>query len=241
MDLIRSLLFNAAFFAWSGTLLLIGLPLLLIERQGVRRLGVAWARGTMLLLRVLAGVRVEYRGPRLAGGRVIAAKHQSAFDTFVFYALADDPAYVMKEELTSIPVFGALSRHQRMIVVDRKGGATALKRMLRESRTAIDEHRQIVIFPQGTRTAPGTTAADAPYQPGVAALYQSLGVAVTPVALNSGLHWGRRSFVKRPGRIVIEALPEIPSGLSRPEFMSRLEAAIEDGSRRLEQSDTTRP
>ncbi|MBM3526209.1 MAG: 1-acyl-sn-glycerol-3-phosphate acyltransferase, partial [Alphaproteobacteria bacterium] len=138
------------------------------------------------------------------------------------------------EELMAIPIYGRLSRHQRMIVVDRKGGGTALKRMLRESETAIADGRQIVIFPQGTRTAPGVDTGSVPYQSGIAALYQSLKRPVTPVALNSGIVWGRRAFNKRPGTIVVEILPEIPPGLTRAAFMATLEDAIETTTRRLE-------
>lgn len=231
---LRSLIFNACFFALTGALAIVSVPLLLVGRHGLRRMGVVWARSTLLLLRVIVGARLEVRGPRLVGGRLIAAKHQSALDTMLFYLVADDPAYVMKEELMAIPIYGRLSRHQDMIVVDRKGGAGALKKMMRDSQSAVDAGRQIVIFPQGTRTAPGTDTAAAPYQPGIAALYQALKLPVTPVALNSGIVWGRRSFSKRSGTIIVEILPEIPAGLARAEFMRRLEADIETATRRLE-------
>lgn len=234
MTALRSLLFNLCFFALTGALAIASVPLLLADRHALRRMGAFWARATLFLLRIIVGARLELRGAPLAGGRIVAAKHQSALDTMLFYLLADDPAYVMKEELMAIPIYGRLSRHQRMIVVDRKGGGAALKRMLRESETAIAEGRQIVIFPQGTRTAPGVDATAAPYQPGIAALYQSLKRPVTPVALNSGIVWGRRAFNKRPGTIVVEILPEIPPGLARSAFMATLEDAIETTTRRLE-------
>jgi len=240
MLLIRSLLFNICFFAWTIFLCIVGVPLLFVERQGVRRAGVAWARGTIWLLRMIIGAEFEVRGPYLGGARLVAAKHQSAFDTMVFYILAADPVYVMKDELTRIPVFSRLARHQRMIIVDRSGGAGALKQLLREAHALAAENRQIVSLPQGTRTAPGETVADAPYQAGIAALYQLLKLPTTPIALNSGLVWGRRSFIKRPGKIIIELLPEIPAGLSRVEFMRRLEEAIEPATRRLE-AETAQP
>ena len=145
-----------------------------------------------------------------------------------------DPCYVMKAELLKIPVYGWLGWKQRMIPVDRRGGGAALKRVLRGAREAIAERRQVVIFPQGTRTAPGTPLADAPYLPGVAALYQALGMKVTPVALNSGRVWGRRSFLRPPRTIVVELLPDIEPGLKRAEFARRLAAAIETATSRLE-------
>lgn len=241
MTTLRSLLFNVLFFAWTILLLLAGVPLLFVERQGIRRLGMLWAKGTLLLLRVVIGARFEVRGRHLSGPMLIAAKHQSALDTMIFYLLAADPIYVMKHELAAIPLFGRLARHQKMILVDRKAGAAAMKQLLSEAHRARDDGRQIVIFPQGTRTAPGVTTAEVPYQPGIAGLYQALKVPVTPIALNSGLVWGRRSFAKHPGTVVVEILPEIPVGLSRPAFMRALEAAIEPATVRLEAEAGLRP
>jgi 1-acyl-sn-glycerol-3-phosphate acyltransferase len=137
----------------------------------------------------------------------------------------------MKKELMLIPVYGWLARKQRMIPIDRKAGASALRGLLRAAEAAKGEGRQIVIFPQGTRVAPG---ADAPYQPGVAALYARLGCPVVPVALNSGCFWPRRSFVKYPGRIVIELLEPIPPGLAKGAFLAELERRIETATARLE-------
>jgi 1-acyl-sn-glycerol-3-phosphate acyltransferase len=234
MILIRSLVFNAAFFAWTVSLLLAGLPLLARGRGAMRRLAVFWARGVLRLLRVIVGARIEIRGPHLSGPRLVAAKHQSALDTMIFFLLADDAAYVMKKELAAIPLYGRCARHQGMIFVDRDAGAAALKRLVADARAACADGRQVVIFPQGTRTAAGAPVADAPYQPGIAALSQALAMPTTPVALNSGLVWGRRSFLKRPGTIVIEILPDIPPGLKRAEFMRRLEDAIEGATARLE-------
>lgn len=234
MTMLRSLLFNIGFFAWTILLVLAGVPMLFVNRHGIRRLGMAWASGTLWLLRVVIGARFEVRGPHLAGPRLIAAKHQSALDTMIFYLLAADPVYVMKNELVRIPIFGRLARHQQMIIVDRKAGAAAMKQLLTEANRARDDGRQIVIFPQGTRTAPGVTSDQAPYQPGIAGLYHALKVPVTPIALNSGLVWGRRSFAKFPGTIVVEILPEIPVGLPRAAFMRALEATIEPATKRLE-------
>ncbi len=234
MILLRSLIFNAAFFAWTGALLVVSLPLLLGARTPMHRLTIMWARGVARLLRAIVGVRIEVRGRRLSGPMLVAAKHQSALDTIVFFLVADDPAYVMKKELASIPLYGRCARHQGMLFVDRDAGAAALKRLVADARTACAAGRQIVIFPQGTRTASFAPAADAPYQPGIAALAQALAMPTTPVALNSGLFWGRRSFLKRPGTIVIEILPDIPAGLKRTEFMRRLEDEIEGATARLE-------
>jgi 1-acyl-sn-glycerol-3-phosphate acyltransferase len=234
MTRLRSLLFNICFFTWTILLILAGVPMLYRDRHAIRRLGMAWASGTLWLLRWIVGARFEVRGARLEGPMLVAAKHQSALDTMIFYLLAADPVYVMKNELHAIPIFGRLARHQKMIIVDRKAGAAAMKQLLTEATRARDDGRQIVIFPQGTRTAPGATLAEAPYQPGIAGLYHALKVPVTPIALNSGLVWGRRSFMKQPGKIVVELLPEIPVGLPRAAFMRELERVIEAATIRLE-------
>jgi 1-acyl-sn-glycerol-3-phosphate acyltransferase len=189
------------------------------------------------LLKVVVGLRFELRGDRalLSQPVIVAAKHQSAWETLAFFLLARDPAYAMKKELMAIPLYGWIARKQAMIAIDRGAGGAAMRRLLRDAEAAIAQRRQVVIFPQGTRVAPG---AQAPYQPGVAALYSRLGVPVVPIALNSGLFWGRRSFVKRPGTIVVEILPPIAPGLPRARFMAELESRIETATARLEAGAT---
>ncbi|HEX9569826.1 MAG TPA: lysophospholipid acyltransferase family protein, partial [Rhodospirillales bacterium] len=184
----------------------------------------------------LAGIGYEVRGrERLPEPPcILAVKHQSAWDTLIWHLIADDPAIVMKRELLALPIYGAYCRKTEMIAVDRKAGASAMRAMLEAARAAAAAGRPIVIFPQGTRTAPGTPTAAAPYLPGVSALYRGLGLPVVPVALNSGLFWPRRSFLRRPGRIVLEYLEPIPPGLPRAAFMAELEGRIETATRRLE-------
>jgi len=232
MILIRSLLFNLLFFGWTSVMFLLSLPALLLPAGAVWGLGRIWVRGVVLLLRFVVGLSHEVRGlaHRPEGAALFAAKHQSAWDTLIFALLLDRPAIVLKQELLNVPLFGWYMRKCRMIPVDRKGRGTALKRMAAAARNRARAGRPILIFPQGTRVAPGTHRT---YQPGVAALYGALGLPVVPVALNSGLFWGRRSFHKRPGRIVVEFLPPIPPGLERRKFMGELETAIETAANRL--------
>lgn len=234
---LRSAIFNVLFFALTAAMLLVSLPFLVIPTT-VIALFVArtWARAVFFLLRWVVGLRWEVRGPRelLRPGVLVAAKHQSAWDTIVFFLVLDRPTYVMKQELMRIPVYGWLSHRQGHIPVDRKAGATAIRGLLRAAQRAFAAGRAIIIFPQGTRVAPGTPAASFPYQPGIVGLYSALKVPVVPVALNSGLFWGRRSFVKRPGTVVLEILPEIPPGEDRTLFLQELETRIESASDRLE-------
>ncbi len=165
-----------------------------------------------------------------AGGCVIAMKHQSAWDALILPIVLGDPAVVVKRELLLLPIYGWYAARAGSIGIDRKAGARALRRIVAAARPVVAEGRTVVIFPQGTRVAPGQWA---PYQPGVAALYQALGLPLVPAAVNSGLFWGRRAFVKRPGRILLEFLEPIPPGWPRRRLMAELEQRIETATTAL--------
>lgn len=232
MTVFRALLFNIWFFGWTTVALIAFLPALALPRQAVMFGQRLWARGINLGMRWLVGLRYEIRGKANLppGPAIIAAKHQSAWDTIIWHLEVPDPAVVMKKELLSLPIYGWYCRHTRQIPIDRGAGAAALKEMLRAARAARDLGRHLIIFPEGTRVAPGTSTR---YLPGVAALYRDLGLQVVPVAVNSGLYWGRNAFMKRPGTIVLEYLEPIPPGLERKAFMDELGRRIETASRHL--------
>jgi 1-acyl-sn-glycerol-3-phosphate acyltransferase len=227
MLVLRSALFNLAFFGLTAAACLLSLPLLLAPPAWMRWASRLWARGVIGLLRVICGVRLRVTGaehlPR-AGPALVAAKHQSAFDTIVWFALLPDAVYVMKQELFRIPFYGWIARRTGMIGVDRAGGSNAMRGMLRAAREAVALGRQIVIFPEGTRVAPGERA---PFQPGIVALATATQLPVIPVATNSGRVWGRRAFHKHPGEIVVAVLPPLPPGLGRAALLGELEARIE--------------
>jgi len=228
----RALAFNAAFFAWTAIAGTIGLPFLIAPRAVTMRFGQFWARIVLVLLRVIVGLDHEIRGldrvPRSAC--IIAMKHQSAWDTLIPLVVFKDPAAIVKRELLLLPFYGWYAARAGSIGIDRKAGAKALRRMIVAARPVAAEERPIVIFPEGTRVAPG---ARLPYQPGVAALYQALATPLVPAAVNSGLFWGRRSFVKHPGRIVLEFLAPIPPGWPRRKVMAELEQRIETATAAL--------
>ncbi|GAB4228084.1 MAG: lysophospholipid acyltransferase family protein [Kiloniellaceae bacterium] len=232
MTALRSLLFNVVFYGWTALCVIVGLPLLLGPRKGIYVLGRIWAHPIMAALAVICGLTYQVRGRENLppGAALIAAKHQSAWDTIIFSILLWDHSFVLKQELTRIPLFGLYLIRAGLIPVDRKGGAKALKRMVAAAKEVVAQGRPIVIFPEGTRVAPEQHV---PYQPGVAALYGQLEVPVVPVALNSGVFWRRNSFWKQPGTITLEFLPPIPPGLPRKVFLARLEEAIETRSRAL--------
>jgi 1-acyl-sn-glycerol-3-phosphate acyltransferase len=237
MTTIRSLLFNILFALWTALIFILSLPTLVLPRSACWWMGGLWVRGALLLLRATIGLTHRVRGVehRIAGPAIYAAKHQSAWDTLVFPLLLDKPAYVLKQELIRVPLFGSYLKQCGMIPVDREGGGAALKQLLRAARAAVAQGRSILIYPEGTRMPPGERR---PYHPGVAALYGDLGIPVVPVALNSGLFWGRRAFRKRPGTITIEFLPPIAPGLPRREFMRELQERMEGASQRLAAAGT---
>jgi 1-acyl-sn-glycerol-3-phosphate acyltransferase len=228
----RSLVFNVAFLGASAVYCTLTLPSLLGPRRWACRTRDVWASLVLALLKYIAGVdhRVEGLENVLRGKILVAANHQSAWETLAIHTIFPDPVIVLKRELLMIPVFGWFIARLGMIPIDRNAGASAVKTMIREARERSNTDRPIVIFPQGTRSAPGL---EAPYQHGVYALYRVLGVPLCPVALNSGLHWSHDTFVKRPGTIQVRILPAIPPGLGRSAFMNQLETAIQDASRDL--------
>jgi 1-acyl-sn-glycerol-3-phosphate acyltransferase len=232
MIALRSLAFNVGFYLWTLVIGLYGAPLLLAPPRYVMEFGRLWASGALSLLAWTVGLRHEIRGiehlPQ--GAAIIALKHQSSWDTVILPVMFRHPAIVIKHELAWLPIYGWYAVRAGGIPVDRGAGASALKHMLARAKQALAEGRPIAIFPEGTRTAVG---ARLPYHPGVAALYTQLAVPLVPVAVNSGVFWSRRSFLKFPGRIVLEILPPIPPGQPRRQVMAELETRIETATARL--------
>jgi 1-acyl-sn-glycerol-3-phosphate acyltransferase len=225
MIFLRSTLFNIYFFGMTFLFCLPGLVLRFVAPHRILNLARMWARFIVTGARVICGIRVAVDGlERIPGGSaLIASQHQSAFDTVVWLTLVPRCCYVFKQELLRIPLFGPLLPLTGMIAVDRSGGASALRGLLREADRAVSERRQIVIFPEGTRAEPGAIL---PLQPGIVALAARTRLPVFPVVTDSGSIWGRRAFSKPPGTIHIRILEPIEPGLGRQELMKRLEAAV---------------
>lgn len=232
MTVVRSLLFNLAFGLATVAMGVVGLPVFLAPGRWASAYGRLWARVCMFLLKWIVGLDWEVRGAPPAGAALVVAKHQSAWETLALTLLLNRPAFVMKRSLLLTPPFGPYLAKAGMVAIDRSAGAQAIRRMTAGARAAMAEGRAVAIFPEGTRRAVGAPPA---YRSGAAALYRGLGVEAVPVALNSGLYWGRNAFAKRPGRIVVEFLEPIPPGLDRRAFMARLENAIETATDRLVQ------
>jgi 1-acyl-sn-glycerol-3-phosphate acyltransferase len=232
LSIARSLLFNVLFFVTTTLFVVIGSPFLFLPRSWAMAALRVHSRFELWLLRTIVGTKIEVRGEEKIpnGPCLVAAKHQSAWETFALIPIFRDPALLMKRELFWIPFHGWFSYKFQMIPVDRDKGPSALRRMLREAKKRIEDRREIIIFPEGTRRAPGA-APD--YKTGIVLLYDALQVPCVPVALNSGLFWPRRSVIRRPGTIIVEILDPIPPGLPKAEFLHRLKTAIEAASNRL--------
>jgi 1-acyl-sn-glycerol-3-phosphate acyltransferase len=228
----RSLLFNVLFYVTTALFLLLGSPLLFGPRRWAMAALAIHGRFELWLLKTIVGTKLEVRGLEKLppGACLVAAKHQSAWETFGLIPLFRDPALLMKRELFWIPFHGWFSRKFEMIPVDRDRGPSALRRMVREAKKRAAQGREIIIFPEGTRRAPG---APPDYKTGVVLLYETLGIPCVPLALNSGAFWPRRSLTRKPGTIVVEFLDPIPPGLPKAEFLERLIGAIEPASARI--------
>lgn len=230
--MLRSLAFHAAFYLTTMLIMIVALPLFFAPRGWVIGAWKLHARIVILLLRMIAGVRIEVRGHEHLpeGACIVAAKHQSAWDTIAPMAYLNAPAVILKQELLRIPLYGWFAQKMGMIPVRRDRGAVALREMARAARSRAADGRQIFIFPEGTRRAPG---APPDYKPGVVLLYDELHVACVPLALNSGLFWPRRSWRLYPGTVIMEFLQPIPPGLPRETFRQRLIEATESATARL--------
>ena len=230
--MLRSLIYATAFYIVTG-IMLVGLSWLLVAPRSWAMAGLKLhARIALWLLEKIVGTKMEVRGrENLPDGPVlVVAKHQSTWDTFALIPLFSDPAIVLKDELKWIPFYGWFCVKFRHILVQRGKAAVALKALVAEARDRVATNRQVVIFPEGTRTAPG---ARPDYKPGFVALYDALGVPTVPVALNSGLFWPRRKLMRYPGTIIVSFLPAIAPGLPRKLAKERIESSIESETRML--------
>ena len=232
MTVIRSLVFNAAFYLVLAVYFVVAIPTLLMPRWAIIRLAQQWGRANLALLRMICGITVDWRGlEKIPSGAVlVAAKHQSVWETFALLTVLPDPAYILKRELLWIPFYGWYAAHAGMIPVDRGRGKPALVAMAARVREALAAGRQIIVFPEGTRRAPG---AEPKYKYGIAHLYAEGAAPCVPIALNSGLFWPRRKFLRYPGTIVVEALDPIAPGLPIEAFFAKLQQDIEAATARL--------
>ena len=232
MLLLRSVLFNAAFYVNLVALMVFGLPVLLLGRRGGIFMAQSWAATSLWWLDLICGLKVEFRHKERIpkGALLICAKHQSILETFAMTLMFEDFSYIVKRELTWIPMFGWYLAGAHQVAIDRGKGGSALAQVAARARMAFAQGRQIFIFPEGTRRPIG---APPQYKYGATHLYTESAVRCLPVAMNTGLFWPRRSFLRRPGTAVIEFLDIIEPGLDKAAFAALLQERVEAASSRL--------
>jgi 1-acyl-sn-glycerol-3-phosphate acyltransferase len=222
MAALRSLLYAAVFYPATVLWILLGLPASLFGRRPTLAIVLSWVDFHHWLARHILGIRLKVEGEIPPGPLLIAAKHQSMFETLEMVRLIHLPIIVLKKELADIPLFGFLTRRYGVIAVERSAGAKALRNLVDEGRLAVATGRPVIIYPEGTRVRVGESP---PLKSGFAALYRALGLPVVPVALDSGRLWGR-GFVHRSGTVTIRVGETIPAGLARKDVEARVHAAI---------------
>ena len=229
---LRSLVYNVLFYVMLVFWNIVAIPTFLMPRRAFMAVAKTWARSSVWLMRVVCNTRLEVRGLEKIpdGPLIVASKHQSMWETFALMQFFDAPLFIYKRELAWIPFFGWYLMKSGMIGVDRSGGMRSLMDMARRAPKEIRSGRQLIIFPEGTRTPVG---APPDYMTGVGQIYASSGVPCLPVALNSGLFWPRRTFMRYPGTLVVEFLDPLPAGLTRKEFIVRIATVIEAATNRL--------
>lgn len=233
MTVLRSVVFNLLLYLTIFATLVLTAPVYFFLPHHGRMAVIRWlASACVWLTRVVAGIDYELRGWENLPDEpvIVASKHQAMWETFAFIPLFPDPTFVIKSELQKLPLWGAFADAVGMIFVDRTKGRAALKEMARAVPAALAAGRHVVIFPEGKRAWPGE---DSDIKSGITYLYRVANAPVVPVALNSGFYWGRRSFTKHPGTIIVEFLPAIPPGLSNEAFQTAFGNAVEAASDRL--------
>ena len=229
---IRSALFHVAFYVNCAFWFVAAFLAYPFPRWAILMAARGWARTSMWLHERITGARVEFRGRENipAGPLLVAAKHQSAWETMALLLFFRDPTYILKRELLWLPLFGWHLLRANQIPIDRGSRSVAMAKMTERARQAIAEGRQILIFPEGTRRKAGAEPA---YKYGVARLYETLNCPCLPIAMTSGLAWPRNTLLHYPKPILVEFLPVIPAGLPPEVFYERLQSAIEPATNRL--------
>ncbi len=205
-------------------------PWAMFSKTGAYTACKTYAAWCMWTGRWLIGLRCEVRGNVPQGEVLVAAKHQSFLDIMVIFHALPRAKFIMKREILWTPVIGQYTKRMQMIAVDRGKRGKAIAKMMEDVNAGRIEPGQIVIYPQGTRVAPG---ARVPYKVGTAVLYGQLEQPCIPVATNAGYFWPRRGLYRRPGVAVVEFLDPIQPGLSKEQFVAQLEQTVETASDRL--------
>ena len=227
MQKLRSVLFTIVFYVVTLFLFIVMIPTWFMPRKQALFFPIFWSKMAKVMLKFFCKIDVRVEGlenlPK-ENGYIIASKHQSAMETTIFHRIVPNMFYVLKKELMYLPLAGFYFIKTGCIPIDRKGGTRTMRKMLQGVQKRLAQGMNLVIFPEGTRTAPGTKK---PYSPGVAFLYEQCQVPVVPVALNSGYCWPKNKIMKHAGTVTVKFLKPIEAGLPKRVFMDELYQRIE--------------
>jgi len=230
--LIRSIIFYLLLYMWTLFLGITCIFTLLLPNSYIRKLANLWISGILKVLKLVCDISYEIKGieniPDYAV--IVAAKHQSTFETFLIFKLVKNSIFIHKKELFLIPLFGFYLKKINMIAINRTEGSKAMRKILKEVKGRIINGYSIIIFPEGTRKK---TDEPPDYKTGIAGIYKESNAKVLPVAVNSGLYWPKHTFIKRPGKIIIKFLKPIPPKLEKFEFLKKIESVIEEETNKI--------
>ena len=229
---LRSLVFLVAIYGGMAVIGILFFPWAMLSRKGARAACLTWCRWVRWSAGWMVGLKTEVRGTPPQGEVIIASKHQSFLDIILIFGAVPAGKFIMKRELLWAPVLGQYAMRIGCVPVNRGKRGAAISQMLKDVDRGAIEPGQLIIYPQGTRVAPGVKA---PYKVGAALLYQQTGQPCVPAATNVGLFWPRKGIYRKPGTAVVEFLPVIEPGLSKQEFLARLEHEVETASDALHQ------
>ncbi len=242
MIFLRSLIFNIIFYTMTLLAAFVFLPLIPFPRRVLIGAIIRYERMALWVQEHVLGLKLQIVGREnlpASGPYIVAMKHQSAYETLCLHALFKDTAIILKRELTWIPIWGWIVASSGNVAIDRGKGRTALDSILRGAKKVFEEGRILTIYPQGTRVDIHDTPKEKPYKVGVGRIYEDNQVPVIPIAINAGVFWPKRAFIKHPGTVTYQVLPAIPPGLPLPEFMQTLEQTLEHHSNALVKSALT--
>lgn len=234
--MIRSTLFNILMYGTTGIMCVLCLPGLLLPRRHKMKIVYLFVHTVYFLERTVLGLDYEIRGAENlppAGSYIVAAKHESAYETMKLHVIWPDPAIVLKQELLRIPLWGRFLAMIRPIAIDRGSGKEALSQILEGAQLIKAQGRPMVIFPQGTRVSPDATTAEKPYRTGVAKMQEATQLPIIPMALNTGVFWPKHKWRKNGGTVVFEFLPPIIPGGDPKTVIAQVETILETASARL--------
>ena len=231
--MIKSLIFYILLSFWTILLGILFIPFLIMPKNKLNIAVHVWIWGVLYLLKRICGLSYELKGIKHINdinAKIIASKHQSAFETLVLYYTIPKAIFIHKYELFFIPIFGLYLKKLDMVAINRSKRIKTLNKLIIKSKLKISKGYSLIIFPEGTRKTPG---ADTDYKSGVAGIYKELNTGVIPVAVNSGIFWPKNSLKIKPGKIIIEFLDPINKGLTKEDFLKILEEKIENKTSEL--------